>query len=466
MKRLITILLIIAFFIVSYDLSFFIFREVKKATWHEVLLKGGNILDGSGKASYQSDILIRGEKIVAVGNNLAVKPGVKVINVNGLYLLPGFIELQPGVLPQGEEQKKWLACGVTTFIGGDRGSSPLGFAAYLKRFAEEKPLANYGMLYGLSDLPLEKPDLVPSAAAEALKQGVLGFSLDLEVFPDSWQNGEDLCGLLQDISQDKKQETLLVITFPEEILFQEKLFLENLSRILPAAEKFSIALHLRNFRLRSGVSPEFITTFKKELQAAVKKGIQVSGDVNPFHLSGEPLYAWTANKRFSPDELFIAKAGAEKNLLGMSLSEVLASGNLGRLELESLGVQFERQQRGCEKEFEALPFFCYQPVYALCAQTFEDLKEPRSYLQIFEEREMAGIDSIEERVKKLTSLPAAFLGLTERGLLSPGYYADLLVVKKEKNSFILDYVFVNGKVVFAQDKFTGKSPGRFLNGSR
>jgi len=82
--------------------------------------------------------------------------------------------------------------------------------------------------------------------------------------------------------------------------------------------------------------------------------------------------------------------------------------------------------------------------------------------------------SLEEAIRKMTSLPASRVGLKDRGLIRPGMYADLMVLDDLK---ILDtstfenpislpegihYVIVNGQVAVRQGEPTGVRAGRVL----
>jgi N-acyl-D-amino-acid deacylase len=67
---------------------------------------------------------------------------------------------------------------------------------------------------------------------------------------------------------------------------------------------------------------------------------------------------------------------------------------------------------------------------------------------------------LEEKVRRLTFLPARFFGLEGRGLIAPGYFGDLLVVKSSgEGESVLEYVFVNGKPVLKNGCLTKIRPG-------
>lgn len=83
---------------------------------------------------------------------------------------------------------------------------------------------------------------------------------------------------------------------------------------------------------------------------------------------------------------------------------------------------------------------------------------------------------LEEAIRKLTSLPASNLKIQQRGLLSPGYYADVAIFDPEKiqdhatfekphqYSTGMVHVLVNGTLVLNEGEHTGARPGRVVRG--
>jgi N-acyl-D-amino-acid deacylase len=84
--------------------------------------------------------------------------------------------------------------------------------------------------------------------------------------------------------------------------------------------------------------------------------------------------------------------------------------------------------------------------------------------------------SLEEAVRKLTSLPASNLGVKDRGLLKIGYHADIAIFDPDtigdhatfadphQYSVGMEHVFVNGVQVLKKGKHTGAAPGQIVHG--
>jgi N-acyl-D-amino-acid deacylase len=86
------------------------------------------------------------------------------------------------------------------------------------------------------------------------------------------------------------------------------------------------------------------------------------------------------------------------------------------------------------------------------------------------------IISLEEAIRKMTSLPASILSIQNRGLIKEGYYADITIFDADniidKATFEdphqyaigVDFVLINGSIVVEEGSHNGNRPGRILFG--
>jgi N-acyl-D-amino-acid deacylase len=199
----------------------------------DVLIRGGLVIDGSGRPGEIGDILVRDGRIAAVGRPLP-KDSAKMIDAEGLAVTPGFIDIKTHsdfTLPINPRAESKVRQGVTTEIIGHCGfsvapvlpgklelirdylsaSAPwlpfreIGFPEYLDTFPATA--VNAGMLVGHHTLRLNvmgmaaraptAPELAQMTALleEALEAGALGLSTGLFTPPSSYADRAEIVAL-------------------------------------------------------------------------------------------------------------------------------------------------------------------------------------------------------------------------------------------------------------------------------
>ncbi len=92
---------------------------------YDIIIKNGTVVDGSGNKPYTADVAILGDKIAAVGNLSDVKAD-EIINANGKYVTPGFIDTHShsdSSIWINPEAQSSVRQGITTEIVGNCGFS-------------------------------------------------------------------------------------------------------------------------------------------------------------------------------------------------------------------------------------------------------------------------------------------------------------------------------------------------------
>lgn len=131
----------------------------------------------------------------------------------------------------------------------------------------------------------------------------------------------------------------------------------------------------------------------------------------------------------------------------------------------------------CEEAIDRIVRLPYASIISDSLYAEQGLPHPRNYSNIamvFHELvRRRGVLSPEEAVRKLSGLPAAAMGLDGKGLLKPGFDADIVVfrpehisapadyVRPDRYTTGFDYVFVAGQAVLEKGKRTGAMPGRY-----
>ena len=192
-----------------------------------------------------------------------------------------------------------------------------------------------------------------------------------------------------------------------------------------------------------------------------------------------------------PGNIRIAACGFDRSLEGRSLASILEGRGVPSTVESAAELSLEIAEKGgasaifhaiSEEDVErilAAPFTMIASDGEIPAFG-QGAPHPRSYgtfarvlaVYVREKRLL----TLEEAIRKMTSLPAARLGLADRGLLRPGMKADVVVLdpaavrdratyeKPHQYAEGVSLVLVNGEPVLDGDRMTGARPGRVLRG--
>jgi N-acyl-D-aspartate/D-glutamate deacylase len=175
----------------------------------DLIIKSGEIYDGSGKDPVLADVGIVGDRIVAIGKLSSNAP--KVIQASGLYVAPGFIDVHNHADFRNKDRRSvenFLTQGVTTLVTGNCGYGEYKVAELFSRVEENGVGPNVMQLVGHNtirqlamkgsfdrDPTPEEMEKMKEMVRIAMEGGAAGISTGLYYPPGSYAKTEEVIEL-------------------------------------------------------------------------------------------------------------------------------------------------------------------------------------------------------------------------------------------------------------------------------
>ena len=186
---------------------------------YDLVIKNGQVFDGSGTESKTVDIAITGNTIIKVGKINSEK-STRVIDASGLIVSPGFIDTHAHLDPMDNliklsDSESHVRQGVTTSFGGPDGRGvPLkyGFKQYLDTIEKVGVGMNMGFLTGhnkirrvVMNLDNREPtndelEIMKNLASKAMDEGAFGISTGLKYLPGNFSKVDEVIAISKEIS--------------------------------------------------------------------------------------------------------------------------------------------------------------------------------------------------------------------------------------------------------------------------
>jgi len=290
---------------------------------YDLVLAGGQVIDGTRRAPYKANICISGNRIAKITED-AVR-GAHTLDVTGLAVTPGFIDIHThsDAVPFSKlTLDSKISQGVTTEVNGNCGSSilpatgknsapaeryamdpsaPPYFASVSDYAAAAKPtLINYACLVGHSALRLsvmgfenrhptdDELQQLKALLAQQLQQGAFGLSLGLIYPPSAFSATEELVELAKVVAQ---YGGILSVHMRNE---GPRVF-EAVDEVLEIARRSGVHLQISHLKLQGAPQWGKAHLLLDKLRAARAEGIRVTCDQYPFCASSTGLKALVPN---------------------------------------------------------------------------------------------------------------------------------------------------------------------------
>jgi len=502
---------------------------------YDLVIVNGQVIDGSGNPWYRADIGIKGKKIAAIKDRIDTRQARKVIEASGLVVAPGFIDTHShadeGIL-RVPGCENYISQGVTTLIGGNCGGHEFPLTKLFEEIEKQGIACNFGSLAGHNTLrekvmgmkmgepTAEEMDRMKELLRQEMKAGALGFSTGLAYLPGTYSKSEELVGLGSVVAEYGG-------FYASHIRNQGKRITQAIEEAIAIGERNHIPVEISHIKLAHEDVWNRLEMITRPVEDARARGVEVTLDQYPYtatssgftssfpqdvfeggqekfleRLNNSETYSRVQqtiiiNRLRSKrginklETIYIARSRKFPDYEGKNLKDILQMlGKPGSVEnAADLIIDIVKEGDASaiffqmdEKDVEALMKLPYVMVGSdgTLQVIGKGSPHPRSYgtfpRVLGEFVRNRTVISIENAIRKMTSLPAQTMRIRNRGLLREGTYADITVFDpkevKDMASFTnphqysqgVVYVLVNGQAVIEAGKFTGNKPGMVVYG--
>ena len=158
----------------------------------DIAIVGGRVVDPASGRDRVQNVLIRGDRIVAITDESVT--AARVIDASGLVVAPGFVDILAHIRPSHEPQRYKIKDGVTTVVSMHGG--PVEIDGWYAGFEADGSLVNYGTTVGHPEIreaagvtdryaPASRAQLVRmrEIAARSIEAGAVGIGFGINYTP-------------------------------------------------------------------------------------------------------------------------------------------------------------------------------------------------------------------------------------------------------------------------------------------
>jgi len=450
----------------------------------DILIRGGQVIDGTGNPWYYADVGINGDRIVRVGR-LDNAQAETVIDASGLVVAPGFIDPHTHAMrgifdvPTAESA---LLQGVTTLTEGNDGSSPFPVAAHYQQIEALGISPNWSVFVGQGtirnavigsedrDATAAELERMQDMVRQAMHDGALGLSTGLFYVPGSFTTTEEVIELARVAAESGG---IYISHMREEADY----LLDSVRETIRIGEEAGIPVQITHHKV-IGVQNFGASIQSLDLvDAARARGIDVTIDQYPYTASQTGISAlipqWAQEggreqlltRIESPETRAVIKEEVVRKILfdrgGGHPRNVFISRNSWNPEMAGKNLAELAEERGMEPTPENAAEVVFEIIEGGGATAVYHAIGPEDVDRIMQHPATAigsdgpvgifgegaphprqygtfarvlghfsrdrGVLSLEQAVRKMSSQTARRLGIHDRGLITSGYYADIAI---------------------------------------
>ncbi|HNP34256.1 MAG TPA: D-aminoacylase [Woeseiaceae bacterium] len=469
------------------------------------------ILDGSGTPAVAGAVRVRDGKIAALGD-LAACTGETQVDGGGQVLAPGFIDThshadsnifgQPDALPV-------ISQGITTVVVGQDGGSPYPLAGFFRQLEAAPATVNVASYVGHNTLRDEvmgddfrrtatavETERMKALLAKELESGALGLATGLEYEPGIHSDTDEIVALAE-VAADVGGRYI------SHLRSEDRWFEAAIDEIILIGRETGMPVQASHIKLAMkrlwGSAPELLA----KLNAARAEGVNITADIYPYEYwqssimvllperdpGDREAIAEVLDQIAPPDGLWMTQFEPNPEYVGKTLTEIAALREVDvitaftQIAEEALDWEAEHGESAeaiigtsmVESDIDELMSWPYTNIctdggivdlHPRSRGTF-----PRVLGRYVREKKLL---TLEEAVRKMTSLSAHNMGFTDRGLIREGMVADLVLfdpktvidraTPTEPNllSTGITTVWVGGEIVYTDGAATDARPGKVI----
>lgn len=476
-----------------------------------VLIRNVQVLDGTGTPVRKAAVRLKGDKILAVG---LLKPlrGERVVDGGGKILAPGFIDTHSHLAGSLDDHPEALAAlnqGITTIVSGQDGESyaldtltarlaripvAINVASYTGQSSLRKQVMGEDLHRVATEAELEK---MKALLAVEMQCGSLGLSTGLEYESAYFSSFHEVVELAKVAAQYHGR-------YISHLRSEDIDLRKAIDEIIAIGREAKLPVQVSHLKLALkddwGKAPEILA----RMEQARAQGVDITADVYPYdfwHSTLKVLFpktdydnpasaSFAVEHTFDPAGSVLLQFTPEPSYAGKTIAEIATlrqeKTDQTLLALLAMMTAYEKAHPDSSDldEFmgksmtEADIITCLKWPHSNICTDGTNSGHPRSYgsyTRILGRyvRELK-IMPLEEAVHKMTGLAAKQVGIKNRGLIRPGYFADLVLFDP---ATVLDQatiqhpqalskgiltVWVNGVEVYKPFQGTDKFPGKLI----
>ncbi|MEQ8635122.1 N-acyl-D-amino-acid deacylase family protein [Gimesia maris] len=495
-------------------------------TSFDILLKGGTIIDGSGKPGFPGDVAIKDDRIVQISPEIK-GTARETIPCHGLTIAPGFIDLHNHsdrqiISPLTRANMNYVTQGCSTIVTGNCGSGPVDTEEYYRiieaagsgtnvlHLIPQGSLRDEVMGSGQREPTAEELQKMKTLAEKAMQDGAWGMSTGLIYVPSSYAGTDELVELARIVSRFQG-------IYASHIRNESTELLAAVNEALKIGQQAKLPVHISHFKSSGQDAWGLVIRAAAMIEDARKQGQKVTADQYPYIASSTSLGAtlipaWARagsnkelvarleapetsekiikaiqsniEKREEGKAVRIARYSDRPDWVGKNLLQIAEKENKSVLDIV---LEITRQGGASVVNFSMNEADVRQIMKIDWVATASDGRaylpgsdrpHPRNYGTFPRKLSYYALQQkvipLEHAVRSMTGLPADILGLKDRGYLRKGAYADIVVFDTrtliDKATFDnphqysegIRYLFVNGSPAINAGFPTGSLAGKAL----